>query len=86
MKKNNPYITDYEIDLGDLARTLCREKILILSISIICGLLGYLYASFQPEEFKTEIKLKNPPIQLFETLAKYLTTTTFLDNLFLILN
>jgi LPS O-antigen subunit length determinant protein (WzzB/FepE family) len=67
MKKNNPYITDDEIDLGDLLRTLWREKVLILSISIICGLLGYLYASFKPEEFKTYIKLKNPPSQLFET-------------------
>jgi LPS O-antigen subunit length determinant protein (WzzB/FepE family) len=67
MKKNNPYITDDEIDLADLVRTLWREKILILSISVICGLLGYLYASFKPEEFKTYIKLKNPPSQLFET-------------------
>jgi len=66
MKKNNPNIADDEIDLGDLLRTLWREKILILSISIICGLLGYLYASFKPEEFKTEIKLKNPSAQLFE--------------------
>jgi LPS O-antigen subunit length determinant protein (WzzB/FepE family) len=66
MKKNNSYIVDYEIDLGDLIRTLWREKILILCISIICGLLGYLNASFKPEEFKTEIKLKNPHQQLFE--------------------
>jgi LPS O-antigen subunit length determinant protein (WzzB/FepE family) len=66
MKKNNPYLADDEIDLSDLVRTLWREKILILSISIICGLLGYLYASFQPEEVKTEIILKNPPSQLFE--------------------
>ena len=66
MKKNNSYLADDEIDLGDLLRTLWREKILILSISIICGLLGYLYSSFKPEEFKTEIKLKDPPHQLFE--------------------
>jgi LPS O-antigen subunit length determinant protein (WzzB/FepE family) len=66
MKKNNSYITDNEIDLRDLARILWREKILILSISIICGLLGYLYASFSPQNFKIEIKLKNPPVQLFE--------------------
>jgi LPS O-antigen subunit length determinant protein (WzzB/FepE family) len=66
MKKNNPYITDDEIDLGDLIRTLWREKILILSISIICGLLGYLYASFKPEEFKVEITLQNPPFHFFE--------------------
>jgi LPS O-antigen subunit length determinant protein (WzzB/FepE family) len=66
MKKNNTYITDDEIDLGDLVRTLWREKILILSISVICGLFGYLFASFQPKEFKTVIQLKNPPSQLFE--------------------
>jgi hypothetical protein len=66
MKKNNPYITDDEIDLGHLVRTLWREKILILSISVICGLLGYLYASFKPEKFKVEITLKNPTFQLFE--------------------
>ena len=66
MKKNNPYITDDEIDIGDLLRKFWREKILILRISIICGLLGYLYASFKTEEFKTEIKLKNSPFQLFE--------------------
>ena len=66
MKKNNLYISDDEIDLGDLLRTLWREKILILSISIICGLLVYLYASFKPEEFKVSIKLKNAHPQLFE--------------------
>ena len=66
MKKNNPYITDDETDLGDLVIRLWREKILILSISIICGLAGYLYASFQPQEFRTEITLKNPPTQIFE--------------------
>jgi LPS O-antigen subunit length determinant protein (WzzB/FepE family) len=74
MKKNNPYITitDDEIDLGDLVRTLWREKILILSISIVFGLLGYLYASFI-EEFKIEIKLKNPPSQIFEPYTHVFT-------------
>jgi LPS O-antigen subunit length determinant protein (WzzB/FepE family) len=67
MKKNNPYIADDEIDLSDLIRMLWREKILILSISIICGLLGYLYALFNfNSEFKVQIKLQDPPFQLFE--------------------
>jgi len=66
MKKNNSYLVDDVIDLGDLIRTLWREKILILSISIICGLLGYLYVSFKPEEFIIQVKLKNPPFHLFE--------------------
>jgi LPS O-antigen subunit length determinant protein (WzzB/FepE family) len=74
MKKNNPYLADDEIDLGDLVRILWRERILILPISVICGLLGYLYASFKPEEFKTEIKIKNPPFQLFEPYSQILTS------------
>ena len=80
MKKNNPYITDDEIDLGGLVRTLWREKMLILSISIICGLLGYLYASFKPEEFKTEIKLKNPPSQLFEPYTHVFSNNNINNN------
>jgi LPS O-antigen subunit length determinant protein (WzzB/FepE family) len=66
MKKNNTYLTDDDKELVDFIKSLWREKILILSISIICGLAGYLYASFQPQEFKMEIQLKNPPPQLFE--------------------
>ena len=73
MKKNNLYISDDEIDLGDLLRTLWREKILILSISIICGLLGYLYVSFKPEEFIIQIKIKNPPFHLFEPYTQVFT-------------
>ena len=67
MKKNNTNLVDDEIDLRDFIKLLFREKILILSISIICGLAGYLYASFQPQEFKAEITIKNPPPQLFES-------------------
>ena len=66
MKKNNSYLADDEIDLGDIVKSLWKEKILILSISIICGLLGYFYGLSKPQEFKTEIILKNPPIQIFE--------------------
>ena len=64
MKKNNSYLTDDEIDLRDLIKSLWREKILILSISIICGLAGYLYATFQPQEFKIEFEVKYSPNQL----------------------
>ena len=66
MKKNNSYIVDDEIDLGNLIGLFWKEKITILLISIVCGLVGYLYASFQPLLFKTEITLKNPPFQFFE--------------------
>jgi|LakMenEpi03Aug12_release.lakeMendotaPanAssembly.Ray.scaffolds.fasta_scaffold275171_2 LPS O-antigen subunit length determinant protein (WzzB/FepE family) len=67
MKKNNSYLADDEIDLGDIIKSLWREKILILSISIICGLAFYLYVFFQPQQLKREIILKDPPPQLFES-------------------
>ena len=66
MKKNNTYLADDEIDLANIIKSLWKEKILILSISIICGLLGYFYALLKPQELRTEITLKNPPTQIFE--------------------
>jgi LPS O-antigen subunit length determinant protein (WzzB/FepE family) len=66
MKKNNTYLADDEIDLRDIIQKLWKEKILILSISIICGLLGYFYGLSQPQETRTKITLKNPPTQIFE--------------------
>jgi len=66
MKKNNAYLADDEINLEDLIKSLWKEKILILSISIICGLLGFFYGLSKPQELRTEIILKNPPAQIFE--------------------
>jgi LPS O-antigen subunit length determinant protein (WzzB/FepE family) len=80
MKKNNTYLADYEINLGDLIKSLWKEKILILSISMICGLAGYLYASLKPQEFKTEIKLKSPPPQLFEAYVHILNNNNNNNN------
>jgi capsular polysaccharide biosynthesis protein len=81
MKKNNPYITDDEIDLGDLIRILWREKILILSISIVCSLISYYYLSFRViQEFKTEILLKDPPLQIFDSYDSALEKNNLLTQ------
>jgi hypothetical protein len=66
MKKNNPYFADDEIDLIYFTKIFWRERILILSICIICSFLGYLYTIYESKVFKTQITLKNPPLQLFE--------------------
>lgn len=66
MKKNNSYLADNEIDLANIIKSLWKEKILILCISIIGGLLVYFYALLKPQEFKSEIILNNPPVQIFE--------------------
>jgi LPS O-antigen subunit length determinant protein (WzzB/FepE family) len=72
MKKNNTYLVKDEIDLRDLIKKLRKEKILILSISIICGLLSYYYAFLKPQEFETQIILKDPPPQLFEPYNSFM--------------
>lgn len=72
MKKNNTYLVKDEIDLRDLIKKLWKEKILILSISIICSLLSYYYAFLKPQEFKTQIILKDPPPQIFESYNSFI--------------
>lgn len=80
MKKNNTHLADDEIDLRDIIKSLWREKIITLSVSIICGLVGYLYTFFQPQEFKTEIIIKNPPSQLFEPYSYAYNKTKLIYN------
>jgi len=76
MKNNNSYSVNDEIDLGALIRFLWKEKILILFISAICALLSYLYGSLQHQDFRTEITLKNPPPQLFDSYNFKLETSS----------
>ena len=76
MKKINKYLIDDEIDLRDLIRKLWKEKILILFISIIFGLLGYFYQLLKPHEFISEITLKNLPTQIFEPYNLFNIYTT----------
>jgi hypothetical protein len=69
MKKNVTSFDD-EIDFLHIIKLLLREKVLISSISIIFGFLGYLYASFQPQKFKIEITIKEPYIEFVEILNR----------------
>ena len=66
MKKSKSYLIDDEINLKALIKELWKEKILILFISIICGLLSYGSQSLKTKEFRAEVKIKNPPVQLFQ--------------------
>jgi len=66
MKKNNSYLADNEIALGDFIKSLWRDKILILSIIIICGSLGYFYALSKPQIIEKVIKINTIPEQLLE--------------------
>lgn len=79
MKQNLKNLQVEEISLVDIIKLLWREKILILSITIICGLAGYLYSSNQAKNYKTEIQLKNPSFSLFEIYNYYVGSNKNID-------
>jgi hypothetical protein len=66
MKKNNIYLADNEIDLRKIIKILLKEKILILSISLIFAVLGYVYSTFQPKIYKTTITIRDLPPYFLE--------------------
>ena len=80
----NQFIQTDDIDLIELIQKVWKEKILILSFSLIFFILAFFYASFKPKEFKTTIVLKNVHQFLF---LKYNSVLGFSDknNLELIL-
>jgi LPS O-antigen subunit length determinant protein (WzzB/FepE family) len=70
MKKNNSYIDD-EIDLSEIIKKIWNEKILILSISFIFTVAGFVYGVLQPKIYRTEIILREPPSYLFEAYQDF---------------
>jgi LPS O-antigen subunit length determinant protein (WzzB/FepE family) len=70
MKKNNSILED-DLDLSEIIKTLWNEKILILSISLIFMLIGYVYGALQPKTYKTEIILREAPSSLFEAYRPF---------------
>jgi LPS O-antigen subunit length determinant protein (WzzB/FepE family) len=71
MKKNNSYIND-EIDLSEIIKKLWNEKILILSISLIFMVAGFVYGALQPKIYKTEITIREVPSYLFQAYGPFL--------------
>lgn len=71
MKKNNFYLSDNEIDLGNLIKSIWRDKIIVLSTCIICGIFGYVYGFSQPKIYKAEIVLRDAPPSIFEVYRNF---------------
>jgi LPS O-antigen subunit length determinant protein (WzzB/FepE family) len=64
--KNNLRTDTLEVDLSNYLRKILKEKILIFSISIICGFLIFFYALYKEKEIYIDITIKDPPQELFE--------------------
>jgi LPS O-antigen subunit length determinant protein (WzzB/FepE family) len=67
MKQNAHISQNDEIDLRKIIKTLWKEKILIFFITLFFTVGGYMYGSFQPKIYKTEITIRNAPSYLFNT-------------------
>jgi LPS O-antigen subunit length determinant protein (WzzB/FepE family) len=84
MKKKFSDLIEGEVNFADLLIKCWKEKILILSITIICVMLSYLYVFALQQEFKTEITIKNPPEEIFFSYERrlyfYNPTTTNNNN------
>jgi LPS O-antigen subunit length determinant protein (WzzB/FepE family) len=64
-KKNNYYSESNEINLEESIKLIWKNKILVLFITIVFGLLACLYKFILYEEFRSNVSLKSPPSQLF---------------------
>ncbi len=66
MKRNSLLTQDDEIDLLEFIRELWKEKILIISVSLLFMAIGYVYGTLQPKIYKEKILLREAPSYLFE--------------------
>jgi LPS O-antigen subunit length determinant protein (WzzB/FepE family) len=74
MKRNSRILQDDEIDLSEIIKALWNEKILILSISLVFMVIGYVYGALQPKIYKTEITIHEAHSSLFEAYRPFSST------------
>jgi LPS O-antigen subunit length determinant protein (WzzB/FepE family) len=70
MEKKSSLIKD-EIDFPYFFKIIKKSKILIIFVSIIFTLLGYLYQTYQPRELQLQVKIASAPITLFSKYLKF---------------
>ena len=69
MEKKSSLIKD-EIDISYFFRLIKKNKILIISLSILFTLLAYSYQAYQPRELQLQFKIRPAPLILFNYHSK----------------
>jgi LPS O-antigen subunit length determinant protein (WzzB/FepE family) len=72
MKSKNQTLSDDEIDLKEIILTLWKEKFLILIITLIFTVAGFIYGTLKPKVFETLITLRLAPEVLFEKYRPFI--------------
>ena len=70
MEKKSSLIKD-EIDISYFFRLIKKNKILIISVAVICALLAYTYQNYQPRELQVQFKIIPAPLILFNKKVYY---------------
>ena len=66
MNTTNRTYADDQIDLKEIVLTLWKEKFIILIITLIFTVAGYIYGTLQPKIYQVTITLRDVPEGIFE--------------------
>ena len=66
MKINKSFIKDDDIDLLELLRKIWKEKVFLITASLLFMLVGYVYGLLQPKIYKVSILIREAPTYLFD--------------------
>ena len=83
MKKNNISTFAVEINSIDLIKQFWKEKVLILSASVICTLLTFLFVTFvntQKTDLETRIILQIPSVVALQKYKDFLNDDNFINK------
>ena len=79
MKINKSLIKADDIDLLELLRKIYKEKVLLIFVSLLFMVMGYVYGLLQPKIYKTTVLLREAPSYLFLNLRPGATKQSFFN-------
>ena len=66
MRSYGLYMQDDEIDLIEILKKLWKEKVLIIGLSLLFGVLAYGIGTLIPKKFEASAKINAPSIVEFQ--------------------
>ena len=66
MRSHGLYMQDDEIDLIEILKKLWKEKVLIIGLSLLFGVLAYGIGTLIPKKFEASAKINAPSIIEFQ--------------------
>ena len=74
MSPNKQTIPDDEIDLREIILKLWKEKYLILIITLVFTVAGYIYGTLKPKAYQATITLREAPVSIFKKYERFFSS------------